>query len=301
MSLFARHKKLSRSNLVEFVDEAKITRDNLGNKARALARLRSDKIRACQDPSFFNQTILRDDTNTAFQQDVIHRLWFCFVGWCWSRSLHPVILAPYGSGKSNQIAVGFPLWLTGRDPSIEGKIVSNIDDLARNRVAAIKGYVDGELGDGTYNALFPEVKPNPVRGWSNHRIFVQREGGSLDPTWQSYGISTGGAGARSHVNIYDDPVDLDDVISEIIRTRKTMRFHNIWQPRLRKPAGRSVTIGTRYHESDLYGSLMDKDKGNGFVTLVIRVSAEFSDLEVEVLQEPSFFPSLEELLHFRWG
>ena len=298
MALFARHIQLGKRQVIEAVDEAKRDRDLVMLKARGMAKLRSDQLRARKDPSFCNQYVLRDNTDQPFEQDVIHKLWFCFIGWCWVRGLHPVILAPYGTGKSNQISVGFPLWLTGKDQSIEGKIISNIDDLAANRVAAVKGYIDGELGDGSYGRLFPDVKPNPDRGWSNHRIFVQREGGSLDPSWQSYGIRTGGAGAPSHVNIYDAPVDMDDIISESIRESKKLRFHNIWQPRLRQGVGRSVTIGTRYHEEDLYGS---QEKTDNFVSLVIRVGAEFTMLDVEVKGEPLDFPSLGELLSFSWG
>lgn len=230
------------------------------------------------DVNFFCEYVMRDEKGKPFSQFPLHRVWHGFIEFCENHKTVPVVLAPWGSGKSQQIAIARVLWEIGRDPGVRIKLVCNSDDNAKLRVASIGRYIKDSK---EYHAVFPDVKPDRDAFWSAHALFVERPGQSVDPTVEAKGIMSTGIGGRSDLIIFDDVVDMRNAIEQpALRQKVKENFTNVWMSRL-DVGGRAWYIATAWHHDDLTSLLrFDLSKRQRYWIMTQAVLDNLLDLRV---------------------
>ena len=92
--------------------------------------------------SFIN-LVGRDESGRPLEAGEIHISWFQHIFYCWERDIVPVILAPWGHGKSVNVAILLPLWLLGHNSNMRIKTVCNSDENSVKRVRSVRSMIGG--------------------------------------------------------------------------------------------------------------------------------------------------------------
>lgn len=211
---------------------------------RAEARYQQSLRRARVDLATFTELAAHDESGNPFVLDWIHLTWIFHVDYSWSRGKHALIMAPFGSGKSSCFVVPFAAWLVGTDPQRRIKIVSNGDDFAKQRVAAVKDLIDSS----PYREVFPAVRRGDK--WSDHELEVSRLGNAIDPSVHARGVMTKGIGGRADNILFDDICD--QLNSEEPGARRKIKTfaRKTWMSRLDGMAARAAMVATPWHPDD---------------------------------------------------
>lgn len=198
----------------------------------------------------------------------------------------------WGHGKSVQTAVGLPIWLLGKDPTLRILVVCNTDSNAMKRVGAARRYM---AEDSDYASIFPLIRQMASQGgWTQHSIYLAgRVGTGIDPSLESAGIDSSGTGGRKDIIIFDDIEDENDADSETVREHRIEQVERVWLPRL-EPDGRVFLIGTTWATNGNHAKLKANPR---WLFLTQGVSEDFSYIEQEVEGERKNLPLWEE----RWG
>lgn len=226
------------------------------------------------DAIAFAELCARDEKGGPIVLSQIHLSWYWHVEYCWARGMNAGIMAPFGSGKSSALLVPLAAFLIGQDPQRRIKIVSNGDDFAKQRVAAVKGIVESP----SYRDVFPEVRRGDK--WSDHELFVRREGGAIDPTLHARGVLTKGIGGRADYVLFDDIVDQENASTLGGRTKTKQRARGTWMSRLDGPHARAMLVATAWHQDDATHDFMASPD---WCFLVQRVSQDLERYEQEVI------------------
>lgn len=169
-----------------------------------------------------------------------------------------LILVPRGHLKSTLITIGKSLQWICEDPTVRILIANATYQMAVAFLSVIKRHL---TQNPTLIELFGPLGENPEK-WSENMITLNQAtvvGGEKEATVFCYGM--GGNLVSQHY----DKIILDDIVNEDnVNTReqieKTLQFYRLCQPLLEKD-GEMLIIGTRWHEDDLYGYIMDKENG----------------------------------------
>ena len=238
------------------------------------------------------QFVLRDVKGKRIRQASIHRTWYAHITACWAAGRHPGILAPWGHGKTNQLVVGLPTWLVGHDQSLRAKVVCNNDAKAMERVMGISTV----LRSPHYRIVFPTVRAVPLakvaktgqqNKWTQHEIFLDRPGFSLDATFQAAGVLSGGIGGRCDLMIFDDCVDQKNAIDHPAeRERVINNIDHVWMSRM-EPDARLLYVGTPWHQADYSHQILER---SAWCVLRQSISEDFKRIEMEVYNPPPGYP-----------
>ena len=221
----------------------------------------------------FCEYVIKDEKGETIKQAEIHKEIQWHIRECYKRSLKCGILAPWGSGKTEQVAIARTLDFIKQDKEIRIFIVCNSDDNAKARVNSVKQYIES---DKEYHAVAPDIKPARTEEWTKHRLVVERKSRMKDATVEAWGITSSGIGGRCDVLICDDPVDLRNAILQpALRQQVKDSFRNVWMSRL-SPEGFLIYIATIWHQDDLTNELL---KNAEYCFLIIKVAEDFSCLE----------------------
>lgn len=159
-----------------------------------------------------------------------------------------IFTLPPRHGKSERVSKKFPAWHLGRNPDDELILASYSLDLARD---------------------FSRISKDTLS--ENNQVFnvsIDRNRASAE-TWGIEGYRGGlvaagvggpitGRGAK--IGIIDDPVkNAQDATSESIRSTLWEWYQSTFYTRL-SPDGRIIIVMTRWHEDDLVGRLLDKER-----------------------------------------
>ncbi len=163
-----------------------------------------------------------------------------------------LIIAPPGHAKTSWVSIFYPAWRIGSDPNLHFCLLSNTATQAHRPSVAARELIKNSEA---YHKIFPQVKPDYIKGWAEHEWFVQRPNpGDKDATMIAAGVFGPILGARIDELILDDCVDQEN--SATARQRKKM-----WEwvkataiSRL-TPDGRIICVMTRWHERDLAAQL----------------------------------------------
>jgi len=163
------------------------------------------------------------------------------------------IFAPRYHAKTSQMVMGRTLWELGRNPNLLIKIVCNVDDNAKKRVAELKQHI-GE--NRRLHLVFPHLVPDKGLGWEKHKFFVRRDLIGREPTVESYGILSAATGDRADIIVFDDIVDMKNAVVQP-KSRQTVKdsFNNVWI-NLLGPEGTALYIATPWHLDDLSHRIM---------------------------------------------
>lgn len=228
----------------------------------------------------FIEKVIKKEDGGFVGQGWIHRIIHHHINYAWGNGFNAGILAPFGYGKSVQLAVGKPLQLIGLDTSIRIKAICNSEDTAKGRLGLVQTYIETSE---EYHKIFPDVVPDSREKWNSEQLYVKRVAPLIDPTYQAVGVLSTGVGGRSDINIYDDVNDYRNTIQNP-SMRKTVpdAVLNTWQSRL-TGSGRAVMIATRWHEEDTVGVIKkDVELRQRWLWIEIRVSEDKERLEVEL-------------------
>ncbi len=240
-----------------------------------------DLAYAAEDANLFAEWVLKDRQGNRVIQGEIHRLIQDFLDWCEAHSRHALILAPWGHGKTEQVAIGRTLYMLGRDRNLRIKIVCNTDDAARDRVLSLRRYLEE---DEDLRRIYPELRMGGEQR-STSKLTVERDGRGKDASIEAKGILAQSVGARCDRLVCDDIVDLKNAIQEPASREKVKQaFREGYMNRLDSD-GLCVYIATVWHLNDLtMESLKAARAGRGmFAALVMKVSDDLERIDVEVV------------------
>ena len=160
------------------------------------------------------------------------------------------INAPPGCAKTTWM-VAHCAKKIGDNPNIRISYVSAATTLARKQSKVVRETVQGNR---VYRALFPNVVPDPDRGWSDTEWYVKRTVTNLaDPTFSAYGLGGMILGSRADLMILDDLNTEEQVRSELQRGQLREFVANTLRSRLVPKTGRMINVQTRWHEEDVTG------------------------------------------------
>lgn len=173
--------------------------------------------------------------------------------------------------KSISVAVAFPAWLLGHNPSEQIMCASYSQELSFKHSLDCRLIVQSPW----YQQLFPQTQL--VEDQNTKRKFVTTERGYRIATSVG-GTATGEGG---NFLIVDDPINAMQGQSEVMRTSANTWFDQTFSNRLNdKKKGCIIVIMQRLHEEDLTGHLLKK---GGWECLRLPMIAE----EEEVLERGS--------------
>lgn len=164
-----------------------------------------------------------------------------------------LIIAPPGSGKTTVVAVAYPLWRIGRNPSETVLLVCNTDMQAQARSAAAQEVI---TGNERYSGVFPNVKPG--RKWGTSEWHVERP----NPEYPHATLFAAGTespktqGFRGSLILIDDPMSQKEARSEQVAGNMVRWYRQTVYPRL-LPGGKMVAILTRWSDMDCGQAFID--------------------------------------------
>jgi len=166
-----------------------------------------------------------------------------------------LVLLPRGHFKSSVVTVGYSLWRIARDSKVRILIANATFPLASTFLSQIKDHIQR---NDKFKQLFGDLYSSADK-WSEQAITVKREESyeRKEPTVTAFGI--GGNLVSQHYDV----VLLDDLVNRE-NTHTADRIYDVMMfykdvLDLLEPGGTLIIVGTRWHEADLYGWLMDED------------------------------------------
>ena len=136
-----------------------------------------------------------------------------------------------------------------------------------------------------FQAVFPECRRDIEQEWTQHKLFVQREGDAADASIEAKSVMSKGVGRRSDVTIYDDVEDFDNSIrNPALRPIVWGAMTQKWQSRLDSEESRSALVGTIWHQHGLNCRIQDHP---GWCTLIHRVASDCKTIEQELINPPT--------------
>ena len=159
-----------------------------------------------------------------------------------------IVTMPPRHGKSERVSRKFPAWHIGRNPNDEIILASYSVDLSRgfSRIArdTLSGHTD---------VFGVEIDPN---NQSSESWGIKGKRGGVHAAGVGGPIT--GKGAR--IAIIDDPVkNAEEANSEVMREKIWEWYVSTLYTRL-TPDGRILVVMTRWHEDDLVGRLLKKER-----------------------------------------
>lgn len=255
-------------------------------EARALQNIKTlQAIVGQPTPAGFNrycQFVGRRDDGRNIVQAAIHRSWASHSSWCHAHGLVPVVLSPWGHGKSVQRIAFQAAWMLGLNPDLRILAVTNSDANAKSRVSVVLQL----LLTQEHQLLFPS---QAIEKKNLLEIHLERAGMSGDPSFRAATVFTAGVGSRCEVLLFDDTADYKNSIEEPVRRPKVLEsMEGQWNSRLvkRSPGDRRPfvswreMIGTRWHDLDCWGSIKQSP---GYCVLVQAVSKDNARIDCVVV------------------
>jgi len=147
--------------------------------------------------------------------------------------------------NTNQIAIGRPLYVLGRDPNTRIAIVSNTYHQAEKNVRTIAGYI---ARSDKLHMVFPNLLPGEP--WTSSQITIKSDSLKRDPSVQAVGVHGNILGARLDLVILDDVLDFENTQTPRQRQDLWDWYHATITGMLTQNA-RVIVIGTAWHPEDM--------------------------------------------------
>ena len=160
-----------------------------------------------------------------------------------------MVCMPPGSAKSTYTSVEFPAWFLGRNKAKNIIAASHTQELAERFGRRVRNIVASQAYAKAFGGGVAEDSAAAGR-WDT------KEGGEY------FAAGVGGAitGRRADLVVIDDPVkSREDADSERSRERAWDWYVNDLLTRL-KPGARQIVVMTRWHEDDLGGRILERER-----------------------------------------
>lgn len=182
-------------------------------------------------------------------------MWPVCLALCDSRIKKLMLIIGPGSTKSQLTSVAWPAFLLGHDPAMTIIGISAGEALMQGFQQAVMDIV--EYSDA-WKAIFPNVKPDKIAGWSTSRgMFVSgRSTGVPDASYWCGGLTSRTLPGKHGKCLIIDDIHNDDnsqgeeAIENVIR-----RYYNTIVGRADPMSSRFILSGRRWHTDDIYGKL----------------------------------------------
>jgi predicted phage terminase large subunit-like protein len=167
-----------------------------------------------------------------------------------------LILMPRGHLKTTVITIGYSLQRIAKDPKVRILLANATGTMAEAFLSQIKKHL--QYND-TFRQYFGDLTTN-ASTWRDNMITLPTGEGSYqskEATVTAYGL--GGSLVSQHydVIIVDDPHNRENINTKDQIEKVKQSYRDLLD--LLEPQGTLIVIGTRWHDDDLYGLLMDKN------------------------------------------
>lgn len=159
-----------------------------------------------------------------------------------------LILMPPRMGKSFTASIAFPTWAWTQQPALRFLFASYSDELSTEHAVKSRRVLDSEPYRAAFGHLF--------RLTSDQNIKTHYEN---DKTGYRISTSVGGTGTGrgGDILICDDPHNLKQIHSELVRNDVREWYRTVWRTRLNdQRTGKRVVIMQRGHEADVAGDCL---------------------------------------------
>lgn len=173
-----------------------------------------------------------------------------------------LVLIPRSHLKTKLISVGYPTFKIANNPKIRVLIYSATWQMAVDIHKNIQKNLQGtERIHQLYGDFFSKAKE-----WAQDRTRLEQND-KREPTITAAGIDNNLVGGHYDLIIMDDVVNRDNVGTMEQIMKVITRYKDALD--LLEPHGELIVIGTRWHDSDLYGWIMDPSNQamDNYVTL----------------------------------
>jgi len=209
-------------------------------------------LKYATDPISFTRDILH------YEVKDFHADWLKFE----MENRYTILLAPRGHGKTTIHSVAYPIWKLCHDPNLRVMILSKSSALAQRVLSEIKWHfeVNEDLIEFYGDLTNKDVK------WTNEEVMLSR---SKDVPFKESSITARGLdsaiiGGHYELIICDDIIDEKNTTTAQQRDKVRNTFEKVVRPML-EPWSEMHFVGTRWHEYDIYGELMESRLFNGRV------------------------------------
>lgn len=167
-----------------------------------------------------------------------------------------MLLAPRGHLKSTVATTCFPLWRLAQNRNLRVLIIAETLGMARKMLDAIKQHL---VMNEKFRSRYGTWDTNASK-WTEDSVIVPRTKIFKEPS-----LACGGV-LGNLVSMHNDLIILDDVVSNTNSYTPGQRqklldwFASVILPAL-EPEGQLIVVGTRWHQMDLYGHILE---GSGF-------------------------------------
>jgi hypothetical protein len=164
------------------------------------------------------------------------------------------------------LSTAYPAFRLGGDPALTIIGVSAGEGLMQGFMQAVMEWIEKSP---TWNLLYPEVRPDMARGWSTERgMYVTgRPPGDPDASYFAAGLTSSKLpGLNARLMIFDDLHNEGNSANEEQCAAVRKIYYNTLLGRADPRGARSIMAGRRWHQSDLYGHLLDAED---FVVMVL--------------------------------
>ncbi len=176
------------------------------------------------------------------------------------------IALPRGFGKTNHLAIAYPLWEIARNHNLRILLVSSTGELSVKSLASVMDHIErnqryrawAKILDGNRTGVVPRrrARQNRDEHWSAASIIIERtEIAMRDPTIQAVGLFGSILSRRADIIILDDVVTQENAATEDQRRKVKEWFRNTLLPVL-VPGGRVICLGNTWHMDDLMNELL---------------------------------------------
>jgi predicted phage terminase large subunit-like protein len=192
-----------------------------------------------------------------------------------------IVCMPPRHGKSKTIAQDLPAWYLGRNPRHQIVLASYGSDLAEAHSRRVREALDHELYPFQTKV---SASSSAVDRWETTAGGVVRAAG------------VGGAltGMGAHLLIIDDAVkDAASAESDAIRESTWNWYSTVARTRL-MPRAAQILVGTRWHDDDLLGRVLNSPGASEWTKLILPALAEENDPLGRAVGEalwPAWYPA----------
>ena len=160
-----------------------------------------------------------------------------------------MVCMPPGSAKSTYTSVEFPAWFMGRNPGLSVIAASHTQELAERFGRRVRNIVASAEFGCVFGVGVADDSSSAGR-WDTDKggeYFAAGVGGSI-------------TGRRADLAVIDDPVkSREDADSERSRQKAWDWYTSDLLTRL-KPGARQIVVMTRWHEDDLGGRILERER-----------------------------------------
>jgi predicted phage terminase large subunit-like protein len=167
-----------------------------------------------------------------------------------------IALMPRGHLKTTLITVGYTLQRIAKDPKVRILIANATGTMAEAMLSQIKKHL--QYND-TFKYYFGDLSTTAT-SWRDNMIALPTGDGSYqskEATVTAYGL--GGSLVSQHydVIIIDDAHNRENINTKDQIEKVKQSYRDLLD--LLEPGGQLIIIGTKWHDDDLYGLVMDKN------------------------------------------